>query len=149
MNVLLLIYVLFFMYYLRKCIVSQYRIEDNKLIFYPNNFKQGYLATEEQINQVKKSFKKIYFLNVLGYKKDVEKVFANSQKILIPLNRKVYRNNLAKVTNWFEILFLLLMNTLLIMHRYQDKMFVFVILICTFVFIGNIVITKFKLKQVS
>lgn len=149
MNVLLLIYVLFFMYYFRKCIVSQYRIEDNKLIFYPNNFKQGYLATEEQINQVKKSFKKIYFLNVLGYKKDVEKVFANSQKILIPLNRKVYRNNLAKVTNWFEILFLLLMNTLLIMHRYQDKMFVFVILICTFVFIGNIVITKFKLKQVS
>ncbi len=137
------------MYYFRKCIVSQYRIEDNKLIFYPNNFKQGYLATEEQINQVKKSFKKIYFLNVLGYKKDVEKVFANSQKILIPLNRKVYRNNLAKVTNWFEILFLLLMNTLLIMHRYQDKMFVFVILICTFVFIGNIVITKFKLKQVS
>lgn len=134
------------MYYFQKCIVSQYKKEDNKLIFYPNNFKQGYVASEEQINQVKKSFKKLYFFNILGYKKDVEKIFAQSEKVTIPLDRQIYRNNLARITNWFEISFLLAINFVLIGLKHQDIVFVVILLVCTLICVKNIVITKLRQK---
>ena len=143
-NIFILLFIIFSMFYIRKCIKSRYKIENNKLIFYPNNLKSGYVATVDQVDQVKKTLKKLLFFNFIGYKKSIENIFKTSEKYNYPLDKKIYLENLARATNWYEIFFLLLICTCLIIIKISNIFYISIIIICIIIFINNIVLVKMK-----
>ena len=139
-----ILYLIFFIVYFNKIVTCQYKMEQDKLIFYPDGFKTGYVANQEQIEQVRKSFKKIYLLNIAGYKKDVANIFCNSEKWNTPLERNIYRENLAKHTTWLEVVAILMLTFGVLICGKMNFLTMIIISLCTFFSIGNIVILKLK-----
>lgn len=93
--------IVFGIIYFDKLVRSKFFIdEDNRMIFYPYDTKTGYTATPEQIDECAKAFKKCYLFNVSGYKKDIKRIFANSEIIQTPMPTNIYQKNLAKQTRW-------------------------------------------------
>lgn len=108
------IYVLvfsWFIIFINNAVRSKYFIDgNNRLIFYPDTNKKGYVATQEQINECTEAFKKCFFFNVKGYRKDIERIFANSEVIEKTLPRQIFLKNQAARMSWPVLISLMVIN---------------------------------------
>lgn len=124
---------------------SKYFIdEDNKIIFYPDDTKTGYIATREQIDECAKAFKKCFFFNIKGYKKDIERIFANSEIVNKKLPRKTFLKNQARRMSWLLLLSLIIIDigAMFAVRNYKP---LFIILLAAL--IPTIQLTYFKIKK--
>ncbi len=142
------IYVLFMAWafiFFENAVLSKYFIdEDNKLIFYPDNTQKGYVATREQIDECAKAFKKCFFFNIKGYRKDIERIFANSEIVNKKLPRKTFLKNQARRMSWLLLLSLIIIDigAMFAVRNYKP---LFIILLAAL--IPTIQLTYFKIKK--
>ena len=142
------IYVLFMAWafiFFENAVRSKYFIdEDNKLIFYPDNTQKGYVATREQIDECAKAFKKCFFFNIKGYRKDIERIFANSEIVNKKLQRKTFLKNQARRMSWLLLLSLIIIDigAMFAVRNYKP---LFIILLAAL--IPTIQLTYFKIKK--
>lgn len=142
------IYVLFMacaFIFFENAVRSKYFIdEDNKLIFYPDNTQKGYVATREQIDECAKAFKKCFFFNIKGYRKDIERIFANSEIVNKKLPRKTFLKNQARRMSWLLLLSLIIIDigAMFAVRNYKP---LFIILLAAL--IPTIQLTYFKIKK--
>lgn len=142
------IYVLFMAWafiFFENAVRSKYFIdEDNKLIFYPDNTQKGYVATREQIDECAKAFKKYFFFNIKGYRKDIERIFANSEIVNKKLPRKTFLKNQARRMSWLLLLSLIIIDigAMFAVRNYKP---LFIILLAAL--IPTIQLTYFKIKK--
>lgn len=142
------IYVLFMAWafiFFENAVRSKYFIdEDNKLIFYPDNTPKGYVATREQIDECAKAFKKCFFFNIKGYRKDIERIFANSEIVNKKLPRKTFLKNQARRMSWLLLLSLIIIDigAMFAVRNYKP---LFIILLAAL--IPTIQLTYFKIKK--
>ena len=124
---------------------SKYFIdEDNKLIFYPDNTQKGYVATREQIDECAKAFKKCFFFNIKGYRKDIERIFTNSEIVKKKLPGKTFLKNQAGRRGWLLLLSLIIIDigAMFAVRNYKP---LFIILLAAL--IPTIQLTYFKIKK--
>ena len=96
--------------------------EDGRTIFYPDDINKGYVASNEQIEQSVKAFRKCFLFNIAGYKKGLAKIFANSDMIEKKLPAEIFRKNQAKNMSWLLLLSWLLIDIICIVAVLNFKL---------------------------
>lgn len=121
--------------------------KDNRIIFYPNDTKTGYSATPEQIDECAKAFKKCFLFNITGYKKDIERIFANSEKIETPMPTDVFQKNQAQRASWKFLIFWIVLGLVMlisIVMLSSQKIFIFLPI---FAIVQALTVVLLKLKN--
>lgn len=126
---------LLILYYVLVVFPIQYRsqhiiAENGNLIFYPWNFKQGYVATEEDIEKSVKALRKIYFFNMIGFRKDIKEIFANSEVVDLPLPTNVLFQNQVRLFSWLNLIAMLFIILMGIVFCWEYKFYVVMFAIC-------------------
>lgn len=110
---------------------SQHIIDQNgNLIFYPWNFKQGYVATEEDIEKSVKALRKIYFFNIIGFNNDIKEIFAKSEVVDLPLPKNVLFQNQVKLFSWLNLTAMLFIILMGIVFCWKSKFYVVMFALC-------------------
>ena len=102
--------------------------EEGRTVFYPDDINNGYIASSEQIEQSIKSFRKCFLFNVAGYRKDLEKIFANSEIIAKKLPAEIFRKNMARNISWLLLLSWILINIVCIVAVWNFKLLLILVL---------------------
>lgn len=130
-----LMFLILILYYVLVVFPIQYRsqhiIDQNgNLIFYPRNFKQGYVATEEDIEKSVKALRKIYFFNIIGFNNDIKEIFANSEVVDLPLPKNVLFQNQVKLFSWLNLTAMLFIILMGIVFCWEYKFYVVMSALC-------------------
>ena len=127
-----LVFIIAFVYKLNKMYPFRYILnKEKKMVFYPYHNKEGYIATPEQVEACAKAYKTLcctFGLNILGFKKDIDKIFAVCEKITTPLPFAVCLKNADKMIGWGYLFlwFLFSLSIILIelyFQNYYDALF--------------------------
>lgn len=120
-----------------------YKDENGNLIFYPDKVDVGYISTPEKIDECAKAFKKCFLFNVRGYRKDIERIFANCEIVNKRLPVNILQKNQAQNMSWLLLISFSLMCISILAATYEHKLLFNLMLICS---IQPIMILFFKIK---
>ena len=111
---------------------KQCKNEAGQIVFYPYDNKTGYIANQEQIAKCVKSFKKCFFFNFVGYKKDIAEIFQNSVVITTSLSPSVFRKNLVSNLSYLYLFSWCLIGVVAVIATYNYKPLFYLMLIMLF-----------------